>query len=275
MQMPDKRLAANRRNALLSIGPRTEAGKNVSMANAITHGLCASQIVPEDAKEIRGRANDLFDALRPQNDWQCWIVGKVSLLTFQIDRCERMDRRTRDKIAIKAELSWDDDKGLAATMLGEQLGNRPAVVVDQLRRTPQGCEWLIGRWAMLAYWADHNKDGWTSEQQQLAFDLMATPGDFRVGIAPGIVIDSEGRVTDEGTDLAAVARRQIAKLKKRLEEVNGLDQANRALAMADLYDDHDPELKGSASTKGRCTPGSAGACVNSSRAPRSGRPRAG
>ena len=241
MKVSQKQVDANRRNALLSTGPKTQEGKNASRANALVHGLCASAIVAEDAKLVLGRAEQFFNTLRPQNDYHCWIVAEVALLTIKIERAERMDRRTRDKIAIKAELSWDDDRRLDAELLGEQLGNRPPVVVEQLRRTPQGCEWLMALWAMLAHVADTVP--WTPDQEQLAFDLLTTPGLFREGRKPGVAIDFDGRVVDPETNQAAIARREIANLRERIEEVNGLDQANRALAMADLYDDHDPEIK--------------------------------
>src|SRR4051812_18596608 len=41
----EKRVAANRRNALLSTGPRTKQGKAVSRMNALRHGLLARQVV--------------------------------------------------------------------------------------------------------------------------------------------------------------------------------------------------------------------------------------
>ena len=241
MIVSQARIDANRRNSKLSTGPKPE-NRSKTRANALVHGLCSSVVNPEDASVVIDRARDFFDTLRPQNHFHCWLVTEIALLTFKIERAERMDRRTRDKVAIKAELSWDDDKRLEAELLGEQLANRPAVVVEQLRRTPQGCEWLMARWAMLAYSAD-DKKAWTAAQERLAFDLLATPGDFREGRKPGVAIDFQGHVTDPGTDPAAVARREIDALIGRMESVTGLDEANRALAMADLNDDHDAELK--------------------------------
>jgi hypothetical protein len=41
----EKRLAANRLNAKLSTGPRTEPGKNDSKFNAVTTGLFAEHVV--------------------------------------------------------------------------------------------------------------------------------------------------------------------------------------------------------------------------------------
>jgi len=52
--MTEKRLAANRRNALKSTGPRTKEGKARASMNALKHGLRASSLAvpyledPED-----------------------------------------------------------------------------------------------------------------------------------------------------------------------------------------------------------------------------------
>ena len=49
----EKQIAANRRNALKSTGPKTEAGRQIVSRNAITHGLTGAQalVLPEEADE--------------------------------------------------------------------------------------------------------------------------------------------------------------------------------------------------------------------------------
>jgi hypothetical protein len=60
----EKQIAANRRNALLSSGPKTKAGKMASSRNALRHGLTArnndnlsgeiaSRLHPQNARERR------------------------------------------------------------------------------------------------------------------------------------------------------------------------------------------------------------------------------
>jgi hypothetical protein len=243
MFVSQARIDANRRNAQKSTGPRTPEGKSVSRANAIKHGLCSSVLVSEDASVLQVRAEQFFNTLKPQNNYHCWVVSEVSLTTFKIDRCQRMERRARDKHALRSELCWDDDRRLEATLLGEQLGNRPEVVVDQLRRTLHGCEWMMGRWAMLARAADEKDQTWTPAQVELAFDLLATPREFREGRQPGVAIDYYGRTVGEPLTLADLARREVAALEEKRDLMAALDEANRALAMADLNDEGDPEIK--------------------------------
>ena len=170
------------------------------------------------------------------------VHGEITIISIRIDRCERMERRARDVKVIKAELCWEDDRRLDAVRLGALLPKSPAEVVEGLRRTPQGCEWLMSRWAMLAHTADV-KGSWTPDQTRVAFDLLGTPAEFREGIKPGASLDLDGRVVEPADDPAAVARREIAVLKARREVVEGLDEVNHALAVADLNDEDDPELK--------------------------------
>src|SRR6185312_10137115 len=193
MIVSQARIEANRRNALRSTGPRTVEGKERSRANALKHGLCSSVVVPEDLELVRGRSDEWFEALRPQNTFHVWLVSEISLVSLRIDRSERMERRLRDKIALRAEVTWEDDRRLEVEILGGMLARKPAETVETLRRTPQGCEWLMSRWAMLAHAADVDRS-WDEEQMSLAFDLLATPQTFRRGKKPGVSLDLDGNV---------------------------------------------------------------------------------
>ncbi len=242
MIVSEARLAANRRNALRSTGPKTPEGKERSRANALKHGLCASVVVAEDAALVQQRATEFFKTLRPQNHFHCWLVSEIALLSIRIDRAERTERRSRDKVSIRAELCWDDDRRLEAVALGATLGDRPEEVVGRMGRTPQGCEWMMARWAMLAHSADVKKV-WTPEQTRLAFDLLGTPEEFRDGHKPGTALDFRGRVVGSAEEPAVVARREIAAWEDRRAVARALDEADRALAAADLTDDNDAELR--------------------------------
>ncbi|WP_435008282.1 hypothetical protein P12x_005539 [Tundrisphaera lichenicola] len=242
MIVSEARIAANRRNALKSTGPKTEEGKAKSRANALKHGLCSAIVVPEDIATLQARSDAYFYTLKPQNHFHSWIVDQVALLSLRIDRCERIERRVRDKVSLRAELTWDDDRRLEMAQLGGMIGKRPDEVVEALRRTPQGCEWLMTRWAMLAHAADM-KGSWTPEQTALAFDLLGTPSEFREGHRPGASLDLEGKLIGPADDPAVVARREIAALKERRDLVSDLDEVERALASSDLTNDSDPELR--------------------------------
>ena len=90
-----------------------------------------------------------------------------------------MERKIRDKIAWRALTFWDDDQRLAVERSAARLARDPARIVGELRITPQGCDWLIQRWGMLAAIAD--RQVWNEAQQKIAYNLLGTPPDLRMG----------------------------------------------------------------------------------------------
>jgi hypothetical protein len=64
-----KRVDANRRNAMKSTGPRTSAGKSRSRFNGLTHGLTAKvPVLPgEDPAEFQARVAGLVKSYGPRN----------------------------------------------------------------------------------------------------------------------------------------------------------------------------------------------------------------
>ena len=239
----ESRIAAARRLDALRSRVLSEADDGPPRSEALISDLCASPFHREDARRVDKRARTFYNTLKPQSDFQCWLVSQVGLLSTRIDRDVRIERRVREKIMIKADVTWETERKLDAIRLGQQLGNQPEEVVEMLRKTPQGCEWLMGRWSMLAYSADLQNGQWTPQQTEMAFDLLGTPALFRPGFQPGAMLDLEGRPVAGSDDPATVARRQIAELKELRDQIEGLDRANRSLAEADLGDESDPELK--------------------------------
>ena len=223
------RIEANRRNAAKSTGPKSSEGKERSRGNALKHGLCSMTVGIEHRELLQERTGAFVEALQPQDDFERWLVGQAAVVSLRVERCQRIKGCARDKIGIRAELVWDDDRRLEALQLARKLADEPELVVEQLRRTPHGCDWLMDRWALLANAAEVAK-GWTPDQIRLALNLLGTPAEFR-----------ESPPT--AGDPASIARRAIAELERRRDLVAELDEADRALAEADLDDETSPELK--------------------------------
>jgi hypothetical protein len=242
MLVTQARMEANRRNSQRSTGPKTAEGKESSRANALKHGLCSKVAVVEDATLVEERAAGFEETFTPQNDFQRWLVNQAATLTLRIERAGQIEQATRDKLALRATICWDDDRRLEASVLGSKLAKQPEGVASQLRSTHHGCEWMISRWILLLN-ATITRGAWTPEQSLLAFNLLGTPTAFREGHEPGEMLDAHGRALSGADDQAVVARREIAALQARRELTEGLDQADRARAEADLGDDSDPELR--------------------------------
>ena len=91
MTVSAAKLEANRRNAMKSCGPRTEAGKNRSKLNAVTHGMRAATLVllDEDPQALEDRRAAWIDRLMPADDVERRIVEDAVVSTWQLDRARR------------------------------------------------------------------------------------------------------------------------------------------------------------------------------------------
>lgn len=84
-----KQLEANRRNALKSTGPKTDAGKKASSGNAMTHGLTskACPILPgEDAAAFDALHEALVRDLQPRGILQREVVRDLAQIRWKLRR---------------------------------------------------------------------------------------------------------------------------------------------------------------------------------------------
>jgi hypothetical protein len=84
----DRQVAANRRNAARSTGPRTARGKLRSRRNACRHGLTAETVVasPEDPAEYQRFEAGLYDDYAPQGAVEQQLVARLSSLLWRVRR---------------------------------------------------------------------------------------------------------------------------------------------------------------------------------------------
>jgi hypothetical protein len=73
-----RQVEANRRNALMSSGPKTETGKRRSLRNAVRHGLTAETVIevledPEDCNWQLPTQHHRFSRLRCGSPGECKI----------------------------------------------------------------------------------------------------------------------------------------------------------------------------------------------------------
>ena len=164
------RIAANRKNAVKSSGPKTEEGKAKSRANAMKHGLTAEVLRTDDEPEVGD--NTATQTLAE------WLDGEVEVLAVRIERAMDMVERERHRAALRARTCWDEDRGCDADRVARGLDRNPDRVVRTLRGSVHGCAWLIERWGWLLA-AAGKEGGWTDEQQELATKLRGIPEPFR------------------------------------------------------------------------------------------------
>ena len=82
-----RRLAANRRNAKKSTGPRSAAGKANSSCNAITHGLCSDVLLPDEDHEAFDLLRiGMLKSLNPRNNLELALSERIILGYWKLRR---------------------------------------------------------------------------------------------------------------------------------------------------------------------------------------------
>ena len=89
----EKQIAANQRNALMSTGPRSLSGKRRSAANALRHGLTATQtMLPgEDEVEFAGMKGAMFRSLNPEGALENQLVERAASLIWRMRRVQAFE----------------------------------------------------------------------------------------------------------------------------------------------------------------------------------------
>jgi hypothetical protein len=92
-----KKLEANRHNAKLSTGPKTETGKNHSKRNSLKHGVLASALLvtegggAEDAAEFAELRQALHRDLEPVGTLEGMMVEKIAVCWWRQKRALRCE----------------------------------------------------------------------------------------------------------------------------------------------------------------------------------------
>jgi hypothetical protein len=166
-----------------------------------------------------------------------WLKNQVNVTTGRIDRAQKVERKLREQAILQATICWDSDRRIEAEILGAKLEKDPTEVVAGLRLTPQGCDWLLKRWALLIHAAEKN-GLWSFDQALLASRMLGTPNEFQNEANPLETIRLEGRPIRTSADLAALGRREVKQLIDQRDQVAPVDEAAKLLAQKDeLADD--------------------------------------
>jgi hypothetical protein len=107
-----KQIEANRRNAMKSTGPKTEAGKERSRRNAVRHGLTAETVVdvledPEDYQAFEIAVASDFDA---QTAVERELVLRLASLLWRLRRATAIDT---DLLQIPSDVDKSPDLEIA------------------------------------------------------------------------------------------------------------------------------------------------------------------
>ena len=133
-------IKANRENARKSTGPKTEAGKAASSANALGHGLTAECIVvlPDEDADVfeRLRAGVIAD-LAPAGALQEVLAERAAVLLWRLDRVARMEAELfvhGDLALDRTSLVRDYTEAMHPMPFDDRLGDKAKAVRDEFEK---------------------------------------------------------------------------------------------------------------------------------------------
>jgi len=89
----DAQLSANRKNALLSTGPKTQDGKRRTAQNSVTHGLTATSLLIEDEnpQDLKKLERSLRQELTPVGVLQEAMLQRIVSCLWRLQRIGRLE----------------------------------------------------------------------------------------------------------------------------------------------------------------------------------------
>ncbi len=102
-----RQIAANRRNARKSTGPRTEEGKERSSQNAVQHGMTSRRVVleDEDPKEFMEFRIAVHEDLGPLGSMETTLANRIAALFWRLARVPAIEAEMID--ALRGKPSGD------------------------------------------------------------------------------------------------------------------------------------------------------------------------
>jgi hypothetical protein len=142
-----KQLAANRRNAAKSTGPKTAAGKAVARLNALKHGALAQSVVMrghrirESAPQFKQLCQELYASLAPVGPLEEMLVDRIATASWRLRRTRRAES---GEVALSVDTGWwqRENHSPVEMLLLLPPGLSPQPLASHLKRSVEGCRYL-------------------------------------------------------------------------------------------------------------------------------------
>lgn len=271
------RIAANRRNALNSRGPKTAEGKARSSRNALTHGLSAAALVVgpvEDAEAYQARLDAWNIDAQPVGPIEQALIARACHASWRLERAARQEAALLRQHARVAADSHDQARRDWAVRLGERLirdplnrcavprllnpefaekvrewrQDDPAVLAFELEQSAEGVDWKLARWEELALML-RLEEFWHYDARYKALKLMGKrPEDVMFDPVVEQVTLACAAVHPEAWDLwddcfqATLATEGRPVYRLRVDQMRQRRLPDKARAIAALWALHDAEV---------------------------------
>lgn len=223
MLVSEARLAANRKNAERSTGPKTDEGKAISRRNGLKHGLSGEGVVVAEADdaEVERRVEALEIDMKPMSPGGVLLIRVMAAASVQMERATGQETAAIAKRVRHARADHDEALHDEADALLDGLEDDPRRNLRKLKRTPEGVDRLLEAWLDLADDLDLDRDepsSWAADQLRMATLLTGKKGDTgrttRLGaLTRAVGGDFQGLSKADGEGLKDDARKAWAKAR--------------------------------------------------------------
>jgi hypothetical protein len=182
--MTPEKLAANRRNAQKSTGPKTAEGRAASSLNSLKHGLLAKTVVvqgyklKESTREFQTLCQEFYTIYAPVGPAEEMLVDQIVTATWRLRRARTAES---GEIALSVDGGWwkrEKHNPLMDTLAYPQLCGTEGLV-GRLQQTVWGCRYLIHCLSNLRYAVE--RGGELTEEKMKFFteqNLRGCPGNL-------------------------------------------------------------------------------------------------
>ncbi len=143
-----RQIAANRRNAQKSTGPRSAAGKAASSANALVHGFTAARtlvLADEDEAVFHALRQDVIADLDPLDVVQAALAQRSAILLWRLERASRLEAEIFEYGELRAQRSLERAQGDGEAEDADELraGAPLAALLVEDEASARACERLM------------------------------------------------------------------------------------------------------------------------------------
>lgn len=144
--MSNKRLVANRKNALKSTGPKTKSGKAASSRNAVKHGvLAATPVLPgiENREDWEKHRDGLLESLAPVGYLEEMLTIRLAVLAWRLWRVVRYEAEVSTAAVARAEADLEEERDEKGTgkpsepAEAREKAQRAALLIETLEALPK------------------------------------------------------------------------------------------------------------------------------------------
>jgi hypothetical protein len=99
----ERKIQANRRNAMMSTGPKTSEGKQRVSENAMTHGLTSQKVVlrGEDGAEYERLRKEAIAYYQPKGSMEERVVDRIIAHEWRINRLDRIEGAVFNRLVMR------------------------------------------------------------------------------------------------------------------------------------------------------------------------------